>query len=133
MERNTEQMEFDPEANELDLDAHIDLSLTDGRERRMDRNNSILFTHLGELALDCYDHVFIIDGDPDGDPEEDESGGIYVFRHHEAFEALVDFMMENSFPMRLNATKVADCDREAYDRDVERRAAALPDTIPEDW
>ncbi len=123
MEFNSnEPMDFDP-------DAHIDITLTDGRESRIDRNNSTLFTHLGELA--CFDHVFMqLD-------EDDEGLGVYVFRHQPAFDELVGFMIENLFPMRLNSTSVANCDRKAFKRSVaresKREAAALPDTVPEDW
>lgn len=108
---------------EFDPDAHLLLQFTDGREARMDRNNSALFTFLGDLAM--HDHVFVL-------TNAENNSGSYIFRHSPVFDAISEYMMENDFPMHLNMTEVAECDQQAFQKCLEQEAADL-DGIPDDW
>lgn len=105
--------------SDFDPEAHLILNLTDGTERRMDRHNSALFTHLGNLAM--YDHCYI---------QTNEDTGCYIFRHSPVFEQLAGFMVQNAFPMHLNRVDVAECDMDAFEKAV---ALEVPSEIPEDW
>lgn len=110
--------------NEFDPDAHLILSMTDGREQRMDRTNSALFTHLGNLAM--YDHVFVQTSDPEGE----RTLGVYIFRHSPVFGQLATYMVQNQFPQHLNRIDVAECDLDAFEAAL---AQEVPSELPDDW
>lgn len=101
--------------------ARLDIA---GEEHEMRRDNSALFTHLGDLA--CYDHIFV-------QYEAGKEMGAYIFRANDSFYALMSFMAEHKFPMHLNAIEVAECDRDAYIRTVEQETGDVPDFIPDEW
>lgn len=71
------------------------------------RDNTLLFTHFGKLAM--YDHVFLI-------PQEGEDGDVggYIWNDHQAYQPVVDFIQTYNFPQRLNLTNVAECDVAAH-------------------
>lgn len=96
-----------------------------GEEREMTRHNSALFTHLGELAM--YDHIFV-----QFDEQGNDQFGAYIFRQNDSFNTLAQFILEHDFPMHLNATEVSDCDRDAFDRSIEKEASDS-DFLPDDW
>lgn len=95
-----------------------------GEDHEMRRDNSSLFTHLGELAM--YDHVFV-------QYEEGESMGAYIFRQNDVFGVLAKYMWENNYTMHLNLTDVADCDVSAFNRSLEQQTGDLDGGIPDDW
>jgi hypothetical protein len=95
--------------------------MADGSEQRMDRENSALFTHLGNLAM--YDHVFVL-------TNEEASTGAYIFRHSPVFERLAAYMVSELFPQHLNRVDVAECDMQAFEAVLKQE---VPDELPEDW
>lgn len=106
----------------FDPDAAMTLSFNDA-ETKVNRYNSTIFMHLGELTM--YDHIFIV---TDDGPEM----GNFIFRHNSAFNRIAKFMVKNLFPCNLNIPVVADCDKRAFDLSVD---AMLGDTewVPEGW
>lgn len=109
--------------SEFDPDAHLILNFVDGSEARMDRHNSALFSFVGDLAM--HDHVFVL-------LDQETNSGTYIFRHNEIFGALAEYMVENSFPMHLNANEVAECDQDAFNRSISQMSQDV-ETIPDDW
>lgn len=92
------------------------VTASDGTVFEAIRENTTLFTHLGRLA--CYDHVFIhtnVDQDTD-----EQMVGTYVFRQHEAFGEMEEYMFENDYPMVLNKLQVAECDINAWNNMIAR-------------
>lgn len=90
------------------------------------RHNMSLFTFLGENAF--ADHVFL----QLEETEENRARGLYIFRGFQVFEPLRQFIIDNRFPMHLNATEVPECDMTAWSNyhyaDIE-----AADSYPEDW
>jgi hypothetical protein len=43
------------------------------------------------------------------------------------------FMAQNNFPMHLNSTEVADCDRDAFERSLVQQLGDIDGGIPDDW
>lgn len=88
--------------------------------------NTSLFSYLGRIA--CYSHVFMHTGDKD----EKTMIGTYVFASHTIYEEMVEYMIENDYPLHVNLREVANCDINAYNSFIEQQ---LDDTdcIPEDW
>lgn len=89
--------------------------------------NTTLFTFLGRLAI--YNHIFVQTGDED----DRVMVGTYVFSTHSVYQDIVNFMVEEDFPMMLNRLEVPDCDVNAYNRMIEQHMGDVGDTIPDDW
>ena len=78
-----------------------------GIEYLANRENTILFTFFGELAV--YNHVYLI-------PERinrREIGG-YVWSDNKIYQPVVDFIVANCFAQRLNSNDVANEDLRAF-------------------
>lgn len=100
----------------------------DGEPHLMHRGNSALFTHIGELMM--YDHIYVQDDERSG---AERVPGAYIFRQNAAFNDVRLWMKRHRFPMHMNLTEVADCDREAFERSVTVQMNDLGDTIPINW
>ena len=103
----------------------IKLELVDGTESEATRANTSLFRHMGHYAI--YDHVFIV-------LDEEKSHGTYIFSNSLMYPQIVQFMVENEYPMHLNLQTAADCDIQAWEHMVSQDAASdLESGIPEEW
>ena len=87
------------------------------------RNNTSLFTFLGELAI--YDHIFVV-------YNEEENYGAYLFKNQEVWSEMAGFLFEHMYPMHLNLPEVAQCDRDAFDATMFTDLRSQ-DTFPADW
>jgi len=94
-------------------------------EFEMHRNNSFLFTFLGELGI--HDHVFLV-------THPEESAGTFVFKvaHPEAYQAMAAFMVENSFLSHFNLQSVCDSDRDAFESATMKDMLSA-ESFPEEW
>ena len=102
------------------------LDITIGSEPfEMRRDNTSLFTHLGELAM--YDHVFFVRNE-----EEDGFRGTYLFRQAQGFKEIVEFMAEHEYPAHLNMLEVSDSDRQAWENFMYKDLRSL-DSLPDEW
>lgn len=81
----------------------------DGEPYLATRENTILFTHFGELAV--YDHVYMI-------PVEGFDGllGGYMWSDHQHYAAVEGFVRVHNFMQHLNLSKVADNDKLEFKR-----------------
>ena len=102
------------------LELHIN-----GQEFLATRENTTMFTFLGELAI--YDHIFIERG-----MEESTPVGAYLFKNQNVWKDLAMFIMENQYPMHLNLTEVAECDRDAFDHTMFPDIRNM-DSFPQEW
>lgn len=106
----------------------MNLNVDNGETLAATPENTILFTHLGRLAM--YDHVFVTTTQ-----EQETSRGIYVFAEfmRQTFTGMQEFMLENGYPAFVNKREVPDCDLDAFEQILEKHSAEMPDTFPEDW
>ena len=116
---------------EFDPDMHLMLQMYDGREIRMDRSNSALFTFLGRNAmgedLSLRNHVFV-------HYQQDEKDRYsYIFRRSPVFEDLQEFMLEYDFPQHLNLPELAECDEEAYQMMIDKEVDDQQFDLPDNW
>ena len=96
----------------------------DGKSEPIPRDRAALFLFVGELAV--YDHVYVVRGD------EDDLDSYYIFKSHEDFEEIADFMEKNEYPICMKQVHIAADDVERFDlvhfSDVRSEPA-----FPEDW
>lgn len=95
------------------------------------RWNTSVFTHIGELAM--YDHVYLQTEDATDEDSEPHDIGIYIFRHSSSFAELGKFARKHKFPMHLNKTEVAECDKAAFELVIQEETQELDAGIPKDW
>lgn len=107
------------------------------KELQMTPRNSMLYTFMGRTAItsgndtfeannEAFNHVWITTG---------ENRGMYFWAEHdpEEYAQMAAFMVEHSFPMRINDRTVPACDVQAWlaevDKEVETFVLAIPDEL----
>lgn len=103
------------------LEAFGVLPVNEG-EVEMTRENTSLYTHLGQLAV--YDHLFTTF------PVDGEIGGAYLWSHHPQFKELAKLALEHGCIGHINLQEVNPTDQDSY---VRHATVDLGDTIPEAW
>lgn len=96
----------------------------DGEEFIATRENTVLYTFLGDLAM--YDHVYLV-------VDEENSTASYVFSTNPGYAPMKAYMEENQYCMHLNLPRVCDMDRKVFDRMIENSVSDIDNGIPEDW
>jgi hypothetical protein len=111
-----------------DNDPSLHLRIGEDSELVLTPENTSLYTHIGEAAM--YDHVFVQTGEG-----EEQSTGMYIFRHNDAFQSIKKHMKRHRFPLHLNNQDVAACDADAFERVIERSTEDLEALghVPEEW
>jgi hypothetical protein len=100
-----------------------------GYERQFRRDNTTLFTFLGQLAM--YNHVFTTF---DKAEEDEEQKGMYVYKAilPDQYARLEEFIVDNEFPQILNMPRVSEMDAETLHNALAKDLSTA-DTFPEDW
>lgn len=93
------------------------LNLPDGKEVYARRDNTHLYTHLGELAL--FDFIRV----------EVEPENVLIFNFVGGYKELVEYMVENDYPLNINQIEVEDSIEDAF----YRAHGSVDDTIPDSW
>lgn len=93
------------------------LNLPDGKEVYARRDNTHLYTHLGELAL--FDFIRV----------EAEPENVLIFNFVGGYNELVEYMVENDYPLNINQVEVEDSVEEAF----YRAHGSIDDEVPQDW
>lgn len=97
----------------------------DGETVEARRENTTLYTHLGQLAL--YNHVFVV-------TDEEAPAGFYIWAaFHNNFDQIAQYMFENDYPMHLNMQGLSQLDLDAFDRHVTMTCADVDNGVPENW
>lgn len=109
----------------MDNEPRLGLTLN-GMEFEGTRRNIELYKHLGGLAI--YDHAFIIYSE-----EETLKKGFRLWRDHQEYPVVHDFIVEHNFPQHLYLPVVQANDRLAYERHIEALCEDMSDNIPEIW
>jgi len=105
--------------------SELDLTLG-GEEFRMTRENTSLFTFLGESAM--YNHIFFQKERLDGN----RIAGTYLFRPNPNFTKLRAFMEEHHYPMHINLLQPAQCDLDAFNAHYFKDLNDIS-YIPDEW
>ena len=108
------------------MSEHLNLNLG-GEPFEMTPDNASLFTFVGQGAL--YNHVFL----QQEELEENRVRGTYVFSTSQSFQPLMNFMLEQGYPMHLNLRQVAQCDQDAYEQVIAQQLDDLDSGLPEGW
>jgi hypothetical protein len=95
----------------------------------MDRSNATLYTFWGDLAT--RDHVFLVT-DPGAETDSTVTG-TYIFNWSSAYEHLVEFMIENQYPCRLNQLSVPECDENAFNTALDQLSGKLDQDELDRW
>lgn len=107
----------------MEDDARLKLTMN-GQEIECNRENTAMFTFLGNLAI--YDHIFVL-------MDEENNSGAYLFKENQQqWQEMAGFIIEYQFPMHLNMTEVAECDRNAFDATMFHDLAGMP-SFPQEW
>jgi len=107
----------------------IILHMPDDSEFLMTRHNAELYTFVGNLST--RNHVFIETGE---DEQEGVTTGTFIFAHGNVYNALVRFMLDHNYPMRLNQLTVQECDENAFQMSLEQlNGTEIDDHFPDDW
>lgn len=95
-----------------------------GQEFHMRRDNAILFTHLGELAV--WDHIFVR-------YQEEPPKWNYIPSTAEIFPTLVEFMRENRYTRHEDLQEVNENDQAILMRFWTRDIQDKELTVPQEW
>ncbi len=96
------------------------------------RQNTQLFRHIGKLA--CYNHIFLQTSVTD-----ENRIGAYLFesslKEGEMYDRVVEYMIDNEYPIHDNLQEVMECDKTAFNQMVHQQANDLEesDTFPPEW
>jgi len=109
----------------MEQEPSMHIGFPDGVEFEATRDNTILFTFMGRLAL--YNHVFFI-------RDEEKGQGSYLFNLHPSFNEVSEYMLENNYPAHINMREVAQCDVDAFSSMIHKDAVSeLENGVPGDW
>lgn len=112
----------------------LTITFEDGEKFLMTRENTSLFTFMGNLAT--RNHVFMALG---YDEERDEGSCMYVFSFNPNYAPLAKFLAQHNFPAHLNLTEVSDTDERAFQQALSTIGQTgtfdkeLSNGVPEDW
>lgn len=95
-----------------------------GKKVTATRDNASLYTFYGRWSM--YSHIFVYT-----DPKR--SVGVYVFRHEKGFQEAAEYLMKHNYPAYLNLRTVADCDKEAFEKTLEKNTADIDGGVPTSW
>lgn len=113
-----------------DYNGEAIIDFGDGLEVLINRDNTTLFTFLGDLAT--RNHVFIIT------EEEGDDGltqGHFIFAHNSTYELLKSIIEQHNFPMILNRDEVPESDEMVFQQSLDQfgDGSTVEDYFPDDW
>lgn len=104
--------------------SELDLTLG-GEDFHMTRENTSLFTFLGEAAI--YNHIFF-----EHKREQRKLIGTYLFAANPAYVQLKEFIEEHSYPQHINMLEAAQCDVDAWNSHYLNDLNDIS-SVPEEW
>lgn len=103
--------------------ASFNLNGADGKQYEATPENSHLFLYLGELGL--YSNATV-------QLSEEPPVFTRIFYHHDGFNQVRDYMLENCYPSSVNLRIVGAGVLNSFEKEMKTMAGDL-DTIPDDW